>query len=225
MVDLNNYKALIFDWDGTLVDTCGLILDAHNHVREHYGLETWTMDHFLGRASKSAREYYPEVYGDKAKEAQVILYDYVREHHLGCLEPIEGYEVISTITDLPFGIVSNKGHETLLIEVDAMGWTDRFTHMIGAGHAEQDKPSSIPLFDCMRAIDKSLTPSDILYVGDTETDLLTAQNTGCDVVFIQSDKPRPDLIEKYDPAYAFLSLVEFTQSVTSSMELSNKKAV
>ena len=65
MINLKNYKAVIFDWDGTLVDTCGLILKAHNHVRKHYNQPEWTMDDFLGCASQSAREYYPTVYGDE----------------------------------------------------------------------------------------------------------------------------------------------------------------
>jgi phosphoglycolate phosphatase len=229
MVDIHRYKAMIFDWDGTLVDTCGLILDAHNHVRVYYGEEKWTMEDFLGRASKSAREYYPEIYGDKAAEAQRVLYDYVRKHHLNTLQPIEGSLDILSVTDLPYGVVSNKGHETLLIEINHVGWSDRFSHVIGAGHAEKDKPSEIPLLDCIRQMDPELAISDILYVGDTETDLLTAQNAKCDIAFIQSDKPRPDLIEKYNPTYAFHSLSDMVEAinlaVTKHAELPNRSAV
>ncbi len=225
MVDLNNYKAIIFDWDGTLVDTCGLILDAHNHVRKHYGHEEWTMEHFMGQASKSAREYYPEIYGDKADEAQVVLYDYVEAHHLNYLEPMEQAKDFLDMINLPIGIVSNKRHKTLHIEVEHVGWKDHFVSVIGAGFADKDKPSSVPLLHAMSQIDQSIKPQDVLYIGDTETDLLTAQNTGCDVIFIQSEAPRPDLIEKYQPLFACDSLAEFIQAVTSAMEPSNKCAV
>lgn len=223
-IDLNRYKAVIFDWDGTLVDTCGLILDAHNHVREAFGHEVWTMEHFLGQASKSAREYYPEVYGDKADEAQTILYDYVGKHHLNYLKPMNMAQEILQQIQLPIGIVSNKKYTTLNIEVDAMGWRSHFHSIIGAGQAERDKPSPLPLLMGLAEIDASLTPPDILYVGDTETDLLTAQNAGCDAVFIQSEAPRPDLIEKYAPAHAFDDLKSFADAVTGHDRLTNKKA-
>jgi phosphoglycolate phosphatase len=224
-IDLSQYKAVIFDWDGTLVDTCDLVLDAHNHVRKHYGHAEWSMDDFLGQASKSAREYYPEVYGDKADEAQVILYEYVEKHHLNYLEPMnQAQEILETI-DLPMALVSNKRHKFLHIEVEVMGWAHHFKSMIGAGHAEKDKPSPIPLLLAISEIDTRLKPSDILYVGDTETDILTAKNTGCDVVFIQSDKPRPDLIETYNPAFFFNDLKSFAEAVTVHEAAPNRQVV
>ena len=51
---MNQYKAIIFDWDGTLVDTCGLILDAHNHVRDAYDKPRMDHGRFYG-TSKSVR--------------------------------------------------------------------------------------------------------------------------------------------------------------------------
>ena len=206
---LQNYKAIIFDWDGTLVDTCGLVLDAHNHVRAHYDLPLWTMEDFLGRASESAREYYPRVYGDKADEAQKLLYVYVEGHHLDNLAPmknvVELFELINQ-SNIPMGIVSNKRHKTLNIEMDYMKWRDHFDVVLGAGEAKTDKPSAAPLLMALDMMSGDLTPADILYVGDTETDLLTAKNAGCDVVFVQSDAPRPDLIEQYNPIYSCFDL-------------------
>lgn len=200
---LEQYKAVIFDWDGTLVDTCQLVLDAHNHVRITYGEKPWTMDDFMGRASQSAREYYPKVYGDQAEEAQKLLYQYVEENHLKHLQKMMFSEEVLNSISLPMGIVSNKRHNTLHIEINHLGWGHYFQTSIGAGHAAKDKPDPAPLLMAINEIDNSLTPQDILYVGDTETDLMTAQRTGCDVAFIQSDKKRPDLINEYSPKYAW----------------------
>ena len=68
-------KAVFFDWDGTLVDTCGMVLDAHNHVRKIHNLPLWEAEDIFGRVSRSARETYPKIYGDRAAEAQKQLYD------------------------------------------------------------------------------------------------------------------------------------------------------
>lgn len=206
---MNQYKAIIFDWDGTLVDTCGLILDAHNHVRQHFNKPLWTMDDFLGSASKSAREYYPEIYGDDADQAQAVLYDFVEEHHLNYLKPMDGAIDLVKSIDLPVGIVSNKRHKTLMLEIEHLGVAGYFDCIVGAGVADKDKPSADPLLKGIQDICQDLSPDDILYVGDTETDLLCAKNTKCDIAFIQSEGERPDLVEKYTPQYEFMTIKGF----------------
>lgn len=210
------YKAAIFDWDGTMVDTCGLILNAHNHVRECFDMPLWTMDDFLGRASQSAREYYPQIYGNDADEAQRVLYEYVGEHHLSHLKPIDG--VLQVLDQLKaagvrLGVVSNKRHDTLIKEIDHLGWEDYFEGVVGAGHAEKDKPSEIPLLLVMTYIDKTLDVSDVLYFGDTETDLLCAQNANVDIVFVPFEKQRPELIENYNPRHYGNNIGEIVEKV------------
>lgn len=224
---LSKYKAVIFDWDGTLVDTCGLVLDAHNHVRQFMGHKLWTMDDFLGQASKSAREYYPEIYGDRAEEAQTLLYDFVGENHLTYLKPMdqsrEFLDFVKTM-NMPMAIVSNKRHDFMVKEVGVMEWHDYFVSLVGAGQAAKDKPSADPLLAAIAEIDGKLKPTDILYVGDTETDLICAKNAGCPVVFIQSDKPRPDLIEAYKPDHSFHSLAEFLNMLNNNDTVKLNKA-
>lgn len=200
---LDKYKAVIFDWDGTLVDTCGLILDAHNHVREVMGHKKWTSEEFTGQASKSAREYYPIMYKERSDEAMDILKEYVRTNHLKSLEPMAHALQALNAIQLPMAIVSNKTHEFLQVEIDHLGWRAHFQSAIGAGHAQKDKPNPAPLLMALSQMSEALTPEDILYIGDTETDLMTAQNSGCDVAMVQSDRPRPDLVEKYDPAFVW----------------------
>ena len=202
----DKYKAIIFDWDGTLVDTCGLILDAHNHVREAMGHDKWTSEEFVGQSSKSAREYYPIMYKERSDEAMDILKKYVRDNHLKSLEPMEHAKEALNGIKHPMGIVSNKTHEFLQIEIDHLGWRGHFETAIGAGHADKDKPHTAPMLMAINGLKGDLSPQDILYIGDTETDLLTAQNMGCDVALVQSDRPRPDLVEKYNPAYVWNDL-------------------
>lgn len=87
-------KAVFFDWDGTLVDTCGMVLDAHNHVRKIHNLPLWEAEDIFGRVSRSARETYPKIYGDRAAEAQKQLYEFVDKHHLEYLEVLDGASAI-----------------------------------------------------------------------------------------------------------------------------------
>ncbi len=219
------YKAIIFDWDGTLVDSTDWVVSAHNHVRTTFGLPIWTKDDIFSSSSLSTRELYPQIYGEKAEEAMKLLFDYVDEHNLAGANPYKNaLELLNTVKESGFlqAVVSNKKHEPLIEMVRYLKWDRYFSAIVGAGHCERDKPSAKPLLMALSLMEGNLTPKDILYVGDTETDLLCAQNAGCDAAFIQSDKPRPDLIDQYAPRYACNNISEFITFIKGLRSSVNK---
>lgn len=206
---LSDYKALIFDWDGTLVDSHDWVLAAHNHVRTAMNLALWTKNDIFGSASFSTRELYPRIYGNEAPQAIKMLTEYTDKNNYKSSTPYtpsEGLLSFLKSKNILMGVVSNKRHEPLNLAIGYLGWNNFFLSAVGAGRAERDKPDPAPLIMSMKEIDPALSVQDVLYVGDSETDLLTAKNAGCDVAFVQSEGPRPDLIEKYAPTYAFDSL-------------------
>jgi len=69
-------RAIIFDWDNTLVDSWGAISEAINFVRARYGLQTWNHDEILENCTRSARESFPEWFGDAWQTAWTEYYDY-----------------------------------------------------------------------------------------------------------------------------------------------------
>ena len=217
-MSLQNYKAIIYDWDGTLVNSEDWVVEMHNHVRAAFDLPLWTKDDIFASSSLSAREMFPKVYGDKSDEALAMLIEHTRKHNLDSAVPYGGaVELLQTIKEnnILQGVVSNKRHEPLNEVVEYLKWKSYFSVIIGAGYASKDKPSAEPLLIAIKEIGNNITPDDILYVGDTETDLLCAKNTGCDAVLIQSDKPRPDLIDKYAPKYSFHNLESFTKALST----------
>jgi phosphoglycolate phosphatase-like HAD superfamily hydrolase len=123
-------------------------------------------------------------------------------HHLSFLQPYQAVEMMLSdlrARDYPLAVISNKRHDILHKEIAHVGWTHYFDCIIGAGHSERDKPAPDPLFDAASCLNMRHSLDRILYVGDTETDLLAAQNAGINVAFLQSDQLRPDLVEKYTP--------------------------
>jgi phosphoglycolate phosphatase-like HAD superfamily hydrolase len=50
------------------------------------------------------------------------------------------------------------------------------------------------------------SPEDVLYVGDTETDLLCARNAGTDCAYIHHGNPEPKLVEVYQPVIMLAAL-------------------
>lgn len=219
-------KAIFFDWDGTLVNTLGLLSVAHNHVRAELGFPLWSKEEYTAAMTRSTRELYPILYGERSAEAQVILYDYIKANHLEYLEKMPGaVELLDQIQALgiPMGVVSNKRDDVLVREVEALGWEKYFGVYNGAGVAAQDKPSAVPLFHAMALHPGGVTPEGFMYVGDTETDLRAIREAGCIGVFVQHDGPREDLVETYKPDIVVNNLHELSEMLIEILQPSVQK--
>lgn len=205
-------KAVFFDWDGTLVDSLPLLYASHNHVRAVLGYPLWSPEEYRQAIVYSTRELYPTLYADRAGEAQDILYTYIKDNHLQALELLDGaHDLIDTLFNagVTMGVVSNKRHDILRREVEHLGWDKYFVVYNGAGVAKADKPSGEPLLYALQEHAEGLIPSDVIYIGDTESDLGCAEGAGCPVAFIRHGKTELDpLISRYNPAYVVDTLPE-----------------
>ena len=198
--------ALFFDWDGTLVNTLPGLRDAHNHVRTSYGYDAWTEAEFRANLRHSARELYPRVYRENTTEALELLYEYVKKHHIATLEVLDGapelLEAVSRL-NIPAALISNKRHDTLLREVEHLGWTPHFRACVGAGQAARDKPAADPVLLALERSGLALDPSELWYVGDTVTDLEVAAAVGCRSVLLLDGESKDRIIEEYKPTLVF----------------------
>jgi phosphoglycolate phosphatase len=201
--DLEKPRAVLLDWDGTLVDSLQSIFAAHNHTRVAMGHPAWTWDEYKVHMRQSSRELYPVLYGDRAQEAMDILYRHYGANHLaGLLElPFAGGLLAALqARGIPMGVVSNKKHEMLLRESAHLGWDHFFNGaLVGAGAAEKDKPAREPVTKVLDAMTLAAPGGSIWYVGDTITDMQTAQAANCNAVLVLNGENKDDLISGFSP--------------------------
>lgn len=211
--------AIIFDWDGTIVDTLDFVFKAHNHVREELGETPWTRDEFKEKTRFSSVQLYPVLYGARAQEAMDVLAKFMDENHLkpenlallpGAREFLDSAQHIST----PMGVLSNKKHPFLEREVDFMGLRQHFTSVVGAGFFDADKASGASLQQMLQGI--GIAPGhDVWMVGDTLSDVLCARNAGCLSVLLHHDKDHAELIAAHKPEIIVRDMVALRQMVFS----------
>lgn len=215
-------KAVFFDWDGTLADTAQMVVDAHNHVRAMYNKPLIGFDDIFGQITKSAREAFPAIYGaEHAKAAEEALYRFILEKKHSYLKPLPGAQALLDFlhaSNIPIGIVSNKRHEGLEQEIQAMGWGPMIAVYVGAGQASEDKPSAAPLLLALERMGTGLQPEDIYYVGDTEADLLCAQNAGSPCIFVPHAHGKRELAAIYNPLHMFETLDELTHMMKEQVK-------
>ena len=174
-------RAIIFDWDNTLVDSWGTIHDALNFLMEAMERPAWTIEETRERVRLSLRESFPRLFGERWQEAQKIYLDRFRAIHLERLTPLPGSEAM--LRDLAadghyLAVVSNKTGAVLRAEAAHLGWSALFGSIVGAGDCAADKPHCAPVELALQP--SGIKPgSDVWFVGDTAVDMECALASGC----------------------------------------------
>ncbi len=187
-------RAVLFDWDNTLVESWPTIHDALNHTLDAMGHPVWTFEETRRRVRRSMRESFPALFGDRWSEAAEIFFGRFRAIHLDLLAPADGAEGMLTALagrGLHLGVVSNKTGPLLRAEVAHLGWGRHFAHVVGAADAERDKPAVEPVHMALDGGGVAAGPA-VWFVGDTDIDIACARNAGCRPVLLRRDPPWDD---------------------------------
>jgi phosphoglycolate phosphatase len=181
-------RAILFDWDNTLVDSWTTIHEALNTVMAAMNKPPWSIEETKERVRLSLRDSFPRHFGDRWAEARDIYLNAFRAIHLERLTPLPGRrELLDGLADkcVFLGVVSNKTGRLLRREVEELGWTRFFGSIVGAGDAVADKPDPAP-------VALALQPSGIVsrervwLVGDTGIDMACARSSGCVPILLGS---------------------------------------
>jgi phosphoglycolate phosphatase len=201
---LRSPRAILFDWDNTLVDSWGTIHEALNFLMRAMDKPEWTLADTREKVRLSLREAFPLHFGDRWEEARDIYLNRFQAIHLDRLTPLSGREAMlrSLVEQGIFlGVVSNKTGDLLRREVARLGWSEFFGSVVGAGDAPMDKPACEP-------VHLALSPSgikagdEVWFVGDTAVDMECALNSGCVAVLLGNDAG-PEEFARFAPRLSF----------------------
>lgn len=209
-------KAIFFDWDGTLVDSFEFLERAHNHVRAIYGMGPFAHDEFRGYFGMPRQMLYTQIYGDNWETARAHFEEYVDKNHMELIKPLAGAgELIDALRALKIksAIVSNKKSRFVTREVEKLGWADVFPVVVGSGDAARDKPEPDPLLLALTKAGLENHPSDVWYVGDSETDAKCARAVGCPLYIIDYEGTAHTWSAPYEPVAVFNDCPAFARYI------------
>ena len=170
--------AILFDLDGTLLDTLEDLLDASNYALNHYGFPSCTLADLRRYVGNGAENQIRLCLGKEATEENIrkvlALYKpYYTDHCQIKTKPYDGIPEALTVLkeNFPIAIVSNKPDSA----VKAL-CADYFPGIFALGEAPgcPRKPAPDMVYKAMSA----LGVEKCVYVGDSEVDILTAKNAG-----------------------------------------------
>jgi phosphoglycolate phosphatase len=192
-------RAILFDWDNTLVDSWATIHEALNFLMRAMGLAEWSLAETRQRVRLSLREAFPLYFGARWEAAREIYLDRFRAIHLERLTALPGREAMLRMLageGIYLGVVSNKTGELLRREVAMLGWSEFFGSIVGAGDAPTDKPASDPVH--LALMPSGVAPGeDVWFVGDTAIDMECACNSGCIGVLLAAAAPPEEFAREF----------------------------
>ncbi|MCR5671493.1 MAG: HAD-IA family hydrolase [Butyrivibrio sp.] len=177
------YKAVIFDMDGTVLNTLDDIKDSVNAVLLRHGLKEQSLDeirHYVGNgAGRLIEQVLPE--GRKEPLFTEILTEYEEYYFHHCNIKTGPYaHILDLMKELKnrgylLAIVSNKPMDAVL-ELNSKYFGEYVSVAVGVTDGLKRKPAPD---ECVFAMEKlGVEPSDCIYVGDSEVDHMTAINSG-----------------------------------------------
>jgi HAD superfamily hydrolase (TIGR01549 family) len=197
----NGFRAVLFDWDGTLVDSAERTYRCYVRVFSSYGIDydhedferTYSPDWYRTYEHVGLRrEHWPE-----ADARWLSCYETERSHLVpGALAVLERLAAAGIVQ----GLVSSGDGGRVRREARALGLERFFGVVVCGGETARRKPDPEPLLAALERL--SLPPAETAYVGDSPEDVAMAKGAGAFAVGVPGGFPnrealaasRPDLL-------------------------------
>ena len=198
------YKAAIFDLDGTLIDSLADLTDSANEMLTGYGYPTHDIDkyrYFVGNGSRKLIERClptekaaDAAFVDEALANYKACYDRNLTHKTDCYAGIMDMLQNLQAKNIPLGICTNKHQSAADIIVAKLFPRDMFVSVIGDYKDLPRKPD--PQKVLLIADKMGVKPEEVAYFGDTSVDMDTANNAGMLPIGVTwGFRPKEELIE------------------------------
>lgn len=211
--DPSRYELLIFDWDGTLADSIGRIVDAMRQAADLSGRpvrDDLAIKGIIGLGLPEAiRTLYPDITGNDlidfrqhyADSYMAMDNDVPSPLFQGVLESIEGFRA----EGYKLAVATGKARRGLNRVLKAHDWLDYFD-ITRAADETASKPDPLMLHEILQHC--GVQPERALMVGDSSFDLLMARNAGMDSVAVGYGAQTLDSLREYEPRLAIESFPE-----------------
>lgn len=209
---MKKYDTVIFDLDGTLLNTLEDLADAVNFVMKDNGYPKRTLEevrHFVGNGIRRLMEQaVPEfVTGNEFERVFEEFRSYYTEH---CQIKTCAYggimTLLRTLNDkgCSMAIVSNKNHAAVC-ELNEIYFKKYISVAIGQKDGIRKKPAPDTVMQALKELGKEKETA--IYVGDSEVDFATAENTGMDCALVTWGFRTTEELSAFTPA-AFIDTPE-----------------
>lgn len=208
MTAANRPLAVLFDLDGTIVDSIALLLACMNHTFEGRDPRPTEQEWIAGLGTPLPEQMTPFITSEEDRQRLIKRYrDFQHEHHDRLMATYPG--VAETLAELkerghPMGVVTSKGNAMMERGLRWMGADKYMRVAIGFDSCHLHKPDPFPV---LLAVGKlGYTPSECVFVGDSPHDIIAGNAAGVTTVAALWGPFTRAQLEPYKPAHFLESI-------------------
>lgn len=175
-------RVLIFDLDGTLIDSGVDLALSVNATLKEYGRSPLPHDQIFGYVGQGAprlieRALGPGTTRPECEQALAFFLSYYRDHMLDNTVTYPGVrEGLAALEGMPMAVLTNKPVRFSRRIVEGLGLASYFRYIYGGNSFETKKPDPAGMGVLLR--DFGASPKQAMLVGDSDVDVQTARNAG-----------------------------------------------
>jgi phosphoglycolate phosphatase len=179
---LSSVRALIFDLDGTLIDSKQDLILSVNAMLSELGRAELAEETISGYIGHGAPQLVARALGDGCteEERQRALQFFLSYYELHKMDTTCAYpgvaETLEKLADMPMAVLTNKPVRISVRILDAIGLSKYFRAIYGGNSFKTKKPDPLGARTILREL--RAEPQEALLVGDSEVDVQTARNAG-----------------------------------------------
>ena len=187
-------EAILFDLDGTLIDSAPDLGMSINQLMNELGRPSWEYEQikqWIGNGVKRLVERALTGIGDERASPQVVqravtqfieIYSHHNGQHSALFPGVHATLLTLFARKIPLGVVTNKPVEFTHPLLHCLGIDHFFQVVVGGNTVENKKPHPEPLWFALNKL--GVPPSDALFVGDSVHDIRAGQAAGVPVICV-----------------------------------------
>jgi phosphoglycolate phosphatase len=196
------YRAVLFDLDGTLVDSYNALTEAVNHARRTHGLHELSSAHIRELVGEGVECLLQRAFEREELPQSIVQAFESRYDDICCAESRILAEVEATLQQLhelgvAMAVCTNKPTVFSKKILDFLGLSPFFRAIVGPDVAGARKPEARHLAYTLEAVD--CAREDALFVGDMPLDVRAARNSGIDVAVVATGSSTREQLTASDP--------------------------
>jgi pyrophosphatase PpaX len=198
----NSINTVLFDLDGTLIDTNELIIASFLHTLEVYRPGEYKREDVLPFIGPTLMETFSKINPSQCEEMCQTYRKFNIANHDSLVREYEGvYETVATLKEKHFklAVVTTKMLNTTMMGLRLTKLEPFFDTIVALDHVEHPKPNPEPIFKALSQLGSK--PEEAIMVGDNYHDILAGKNAGTKTAGVSWTLKGRESLEVHHPDY------------------------
>jgi pyrophosphatase PpaX len=195
-------NTLLFDLDGTLIDTNDLIIESFLHTLNHYYPEQYGREDILTFLGPPLYDTFVKMDETRVDEMITHYRDFNMTNHDTLVKEFDGvYETVKALHEkgLKLGIVTTKMRQTVVMGLKLTGLDQFFDVVVCLDDVTNEKPDPEPIHLALQQLGS--TPEEAIMVGDNYHDILAGKNAGTKTAAVSWTIKGVEYLQTFEPDY------------------------